>query len=139
MMARAQRAGRKRGVRAREKRATVSQHTQRKGWKKKGHSCLAFARAGLGYLYDKSGILRDNVHYTAKGGSGGKGERKVEVGSCRRQTARRRMRKEESGNQKTSENEWYVGSAGSKRAAWIDVRWQETASKRGGESKTKDR
>ena len=29
-----------------------------------GHSCLAFARAGLGYIYDESEITGDNVRYT---------------------------------------------------------------------------
>ena len=35
-----------------------------------GHSCLAFARAGLGYIYDKSEITGDNVHYAMKRASG---------------------------------------------------------------------
>ena len=57
-----------------------------------GHSCLAFARAGLGYLYDGSESLGDNVRYAGKRV---KWERKgkVEVESYWRQTARRRMRK----------------------------------------------
>ena len=31
-----------------------------------GHSCLAFARAGLGYLYDEFESLGDNVRYAGK-------------------------------------------------------------------------
>jgi len=31
-----------------------------------GHSCLAFARAGLGYIYGESEITGDNVRYAVK-------------------------------------------------------------------------
>ena len=49
-----------------------------------GHSCLAFARAGLGYLYVESETKGDNERYAEKG-EGGKME------SCWRQTAQRRV------------------------------------------------
>ena len=49
-----------------------------------GHRCLAFARAGLGYLYVESETKGDNVRYAEKG-EGGKLE------SWWRQTAQRRV------------------------------------------------
>ena len=41
-------------------------------WKRGGGcSCLAFARAGLGYLYVKSEMKEYNLCYAEKGASGG--------------------------------------------------------------------
>ena len=48
------------------------------------------------------------VYATQEKSEWGRKERKIEVESCRRQTARRRMRKEESGDQRKGENEWYL-------------------------------
>ena len=41
-----------------------------------GHSCLAFARAGLGYIYDKSKITRDSVCYVVKRVNGEAGNKR---------------------------------------------------------------
>jgi len=60
-----------------------STHETKMG-KKLGHSCLVFARTGLGYLYVESKTKGDNERYAEKG-EGGK------LGSCWRQTAQRRV------------------------------------------------
>jgi len=52
-----------------------------------GHSCLAFARAGLGYLYVESESLGDNIHYMERRVKWEKGKEKVKVKSYQRQTA----------------------------------------------------
>jgi len=51
-----------------------------------GHSCLAFARAGLGYLYVESKVWVTIYATQRKWESGGKGRRNVETWSCLRQT-----------------------------------------------------
>ena len=61
-------------------------HTKEKG-ETMGHSCLAFARAGLGYLYVESELLGDNVHYMEKRVKWEGEMEKVEVKSYLRQTA----------------------------------------------------
>jgi len=58
-----------------------------------GHSCLAFARAGLGYLYDESESMGYNVRYAEKRVKWERRKEKVEVESYRRKTTRCRMRK----------------------------------------------
>ena len=69
-----------------------------------GHSCLAFARAGLGYIYDKTEITGDNVRYAI-------GERKRRKKTKRSKSSRTGDKlhsivcEKESGDQMESENE----------------------------------
>ena len=54
-----------------------TQKSRCKEMERGGHSCLAFARARLGYLYVESEKRGDHVRYAEKGASGGKRERKM--------------------------------------------------------------
>jgi len=73
-----------RSIRSRERSkrrwATVAQATQKqKRERKVGRSCLAFTRAGLGFIYDKSKVVGDNLCYAEGERNWGKGRWKVEV------------------------------------------------------------
>jgi len=58
-----------------------------------GHSCPAFTRAGLGYLYIKSESLGDNIRYAEKRVKWEKGKENVKVKLYWQQTAWHCMQK----------------------------------------------
>jgi len=91
-------------VRAREKKGhSCPAHTEEKGGKR-DRSCLAFTRAGLGYIYR----VQDNktVYATRKQENGERGNERS--GSSAGDKPRGVVCKKGSGDQRKSENECYV-------------------------------